>query len=290
MSEEAHEDEAILSLSALADGETDELTAEQREAVLRRLATEPPAAARVAVEVRLRQAVSRYMSESAPSPSDALRRWIEDMVRETAPDGASTESISSKIQLRHMPGRSRIFWPAAAAAMVFLVIGLWIGSAMHGEPANVAGPVPASLVADVTHIHVDCSRAPDLHSAAFPKELGNLKGSLEKYLGRPVPYPDLSSIGYEYIGAGPCAKPLDNAAHLLYRAKGGPITDTVSLFVQRDGPLKKLEEGKVYWAAGKDAAHPMIVWRRDNMTFYLVGDADKPVLAAAAVMGVAAPL
>ena len=174
--------------------------------------------------------------------------------------------------------------------MVFLAIGLWFGRQMNGQSPGGAGPVLASLVADVTHIHVDCSRAPDLHTAEFPKELGDLKGSLEKYLGRPVPYPDLNSIGYQYIGAGPCAKPLENMAHLLYRAKGGPITDTVSLFVQRDGPANKLQDGKVYWAAGKDAAHPMIVWRRDNMTFYLVGDADKPVLQAAAVMGVAAPL
>ena len=34
----------------------------------------------------------------------------------------------------------------------------------------------------------------------------------------------------------------------------------------------------------------MIVWRRDNMTFYLVGDADKPIIEAAGVMGVAAPI
>jgi anti-sigma factor RsiW len=174
--------------------------------------------------------------------------------------------------------------------MILLAVGLWMGREIYGNARSATGPVPATLVADVTRIHVDCSRAPDLHTAAFPKELGNLQGSLEKYLGRPVPYPDLSSIGYQYIGAGPCAKPLENMAHLLYRHKGGPITDTVSLFVQRDGSLMDLQEGKVYWAAGKDAAHPMIVWRRDNMTFYLVGDADQPVLQAAQVMGVGAPL
>jgi anti-sigma factor RsiW len=290
MSQEAQEDESLLSLSALADGEADELTADQREAVLRQLATQPHAATQLAAEVRLRQAVSRCISESAPSPSDALRQRIADLAGQIASDRPSTELAAVPAPIRRSLGRSWMIWPAAAAALVFLAIGLWLGTAMRGESANAVGPVPASLVADVTHIHVDCSRAPDLHTAAFPRELGSLQGSLEKYLGRPVPYPDLSSIGYEYIGAGPCAKPLDHAAHLLYRAKGGPITDTVSLFVQQDGPLNKLGPGKVYWAAGKDAAHPMIVWRRDNMTFYLVGDADKPVLEAAAVMGVGTPL
>jgi len=292
MSEEAQKDEAGRYLAALADGEADELTVEQREAALRHLAAQPHSAARLVAEVRLRQAVSHYMSGAAALPSDSFRQRIHDLAgaEEIAPDQASMQPSSSATLGRPRPMRAWTIWPAAAAATVFLVIGLWVGREMGGQSPGGAEPVPASLVADVTHIHVDCSRAPDLHTADFPKELGDLKGSLEKYLGRPVPYPDLSSIGYQYIGAGPCAKPLENMAHLLYRAKGGPITDTISLFVQRDGPSSKLKEGKVYWAAGKDAAHPMIVWRRDNMTFYLVGDADKPVLQAAAVMGVGAPL
>jgi anti-sigma factor RsiW len=291
MSEQAQEDEARRYLSALADGESDELTAEQRDTVLHHLATHPQAAAWLAAEVQLRQAVSQYLAKGAALPSDALRERIQDLARagEMAFELSSTKQPAVTAPSPRRPMRAWFIWPAAAAAMVFLAVGLWMGREIYGGSPSGGGPVPATLVADVTHIHVDCSRAPELHNAPFPKELGNLEGSLEKYLGRPVPWPDLSSIGYKYIGAGPCAKPLENTAHLLYRAIGGPVTDTVSLFVQRDGP-QDLQEGKVYWAAGKDAAHPMIVWRRDNMTFYLVGDADKPVIQAARVMGVAVPL
>jgi len=291
MSEEAHEDDARRYLSALADGESDELTAEQREAVLHHLATHPQAATWLANEVQLRQVVSQYLAGAAAPPSDALRQRIDELTRagEAASDPSSTGPSASPAPSRRRSGRAWFIWPMAAAAMVFLAVGLWLGREIYGGSPTSTGPVPASLVAGVTHIHVDCSRAPDQHTADFPKELGDLKGSLEKYLGRQVPWPDLSSIGYQYIGAGPCAKPLENMAHLLYRHKGGPITDTVSLFVQRDGP-KNLQEGKVYWAAGKDATHPMIVWRRDNMTFYLVGDADQPVIEAAGAMGLPAPL
>ncbi len=289
MPEEPQEDEARRYLSALADGESEELTSQQREAVLHHLATHPQAAAWLANEVQLRQAVSHYLAEASAPPSDALRRRIQALAQtgETATGQVSAQPCAAPSRRR--PGPAWIIWPTAAAAIVFLAVGLWMGREIYGGSPARTGPVPASLVADVTHIHVDCSRAPDQHTAEFPKELGDLKGSLEKYLGRPVPWPDLSSIGYQYIGAGPCAKPMENIAHLLYRAKGGPITDTISLFVQRDGP-RTLQEGKVYWAAGKDAAHPMIVWRRDNMTFYLVGDADQPVIEAAKVMGVGTPL
>ncbi|HWE96922.1 MAG TPA: hypothetical protein VG269_23375 [Tepidisphaeraceae bacterium] len=280
--DERFEKDSALLLTAFADGELD---ADLRAAVLEYLAAHPEQAARLVDEAQFRQAVARSMERAAPPAPAELRQRIERLAAEPISD---TRTGQGPIPIRRKsPGANgSVFrWVAALAALVCLVSGLVIGR-MSGRESNGSRPLPPSLVSELTHTHVDCSRAPSLHNAPFPKALGNLEGPLKAYLGRPVPYPDLRPIGYEYIGAGPCAKPLENTAHLLYRSAREPITDTVSLFVQPYVGQVDIEEGKVYWAAGKDAAHPLIVWRKDGLVLYLVGDAPQPVSAAAGAMHV----
>jgi anti-sigma factor RsiW len=286
--DERFEKDSALLLTAFADGELD---ADLRAAVLEYLAAHPEQAARLVDEAHFRQAVARSMERAAPPAPAELRQRIERLtaepLREDRPlvaDRPAPGPIPIRQNSRGANG-SLFRWVAALAALVCLVSGLVIGR-MSGKDSAGTRPLPASLVSELTHTHVDCSRAPSLHNAPFPKELGNLEGPLKTYLGRPVPYPDLRPIGYEYVGAGPCAKPLENTAHLLYRSTREPITDTVSLFVQPFVGQVNIQEGKVYWAAGKDAAHPLMVWRKDGLVLYLVGDAPQPVSAAAGVMHV----
>jgi hypothetical protein len=182
---------------------------------------------------------------------------------------------------------------AAAASIAFLAIGVMLGrTGLHG-PAEAIGPsslpVPATYIAEATRTHVDCSRYPSLHTGSWPQALGDLGPPLKAYLGRPVPYPDLSGIGYEYVGAGPCARPLEHAAHLLYRSTTPKDVETVSLFVQQYDGHSPIQPGKVYRIAGKDAAHPMIVWRYADMVFYLVSDAEEPLEKAARAIHVEVP-
>ena len=178
MSEEDHEDEARLYLSALADGEVDELTAEQREVVLRHLATEPEAAGRLAAEVRLRQAVARYWpircEPPIRRPESANRRPGPGTGRhfQAAFIEAGPATLAAPASLRCAPG---CIWPAAAAAIDIPGCGPLDGPGDLWEDHAGPGPVPASLVADVTHIHVDCSRAPTCTRPPFPQELGDLK-------------------------------------------------------------------------------------------------------------------
>lgn len=271
------------TLTAFADGE---LRGADAVAVQAHLAAHPADAARLAAAGRFRQGVAAALLSNTPAPSNDLRRRVAAMGTEVP---GSQGPGAGFIGPSHYRWRTRA--ALAAAAMIFLAIGIVAGRMIFGPPrAKDSPPVPASIVADVTWVHVDCSRAPDLHAAAFPKQLGKLEGRLERYLGRPVPYPDLRPIGYEYIGAGPCGRPAEQTVHLLYKAVGGPIADTVSLFVQPYHGQVHVDEGKVYWAAGRDAAHPMIVWRKDDMVFYLVGDADQPVAKAASLMHVDVPL
>src|SRR5277367_1747560 len=128
MSEQDLEDDARRYLSALADGESEELTAEQRDAVLHHLATHPGAAAWLASEVQLRQAVSQYLAEAA-LPSDALRQRIHALAQggEIAPGPSSAKTNSSPGTLQRRASHGWMIWPVAAAAMVFLAIGLWMG-------------------------------------------------------------------------------------------------------------------------------------------------------------------
>ena len=51
-----------------------------------------------------------------------------------------------------------------------------------------------------------------------------------------------------------------------------------------------VDEGKVYRIAGPDSAHPMFVWRHEQMVFYLVGNGEETIEKAAKAIGVGLPL
>jgi hypothetical protein len=240
----------------------------------------------VAAEARLREGVAAAFLAATPGPSEGLRERIAAISLRPLDAG----EVKGALVLPQRP-RKPARWLLAVAAMALLGIGVVAGRLLfQPTQAMESSPVPAPMVAAITYVHVNCSRAPDLHVAEFPKQLGKLEGPLERYLGRPVPYPDLRPIGYQYLGACPAPEVAEPTVHLLYHAMGRPITDTVSLFVQSYHGQVHVDDGSVSWAARKDAAHPMIVWRKDGMVFYLVGDADQPVIRAADLMHVHVPL
>ncbi len=101
----------------------------------------------------------------------------------------------------------------------------------HAVPK--AYDVPASTVAAITGVHVDCSRfAARKHDGRIPKELSELSAALRQDFDRDAAYPDLSSMGYKLIGVWPCREPLENKVHLLYRSTVKDLNDTLSIFVQ----------------------------------------------------------
>ena len=293
-------------LTAFADGELD---ADHGRAVLHYLATHPEAASRVEGELKFRQAVGRVMMRM-PAPSAALRDAIGRTELPSGPEASTaTASVAPArptitfrpaaapaIDERRLARRlflRRTLPLAAAASIAFLAIGVLLGRKglrpTTDTTVATALPVPATYIAEATRTHVDCSRFPSLHTGSWPEALGDLGPALLKYLGRPVPYPDLSGIGYEYIGAGPCARPLENAAHLLYRSTDPKDVETVSLFVQKYDGHSLIQPGKVYRIAGRDAAHPMIVWRHADMVFYLISDAEEPLENAARAIKIEVP-
>ncbi len=274
MRERMEDHDPANDLTAFADGELD---AARSAEVVEYLSARPEAARAVAQSMRFRAAIGRAARTIAPPPSQVVHEQIQSLL------GSDRQSATVKGSIHiHAPGA---FWfKMAVAAMLFIAVGVGFDRLVFSPKLTSSGPVPATLVATVTHIHVDCSRAPSEHNHPFPHELGDLADAVKRSLNRATPYPDLSPIGYQYIGAGPCGKLVEGTAHLLYRSTRGPVTDTVSLFIQSFHDQMPLAEGKVYWAQGKGSAHPMLVWRKGNLVFFFVGDAAEPIVDAARLM------
>ena len=263
-------------LTAFADGELD---AAGQLAVLREVATDADALAAVEDEQRLNLACRRVVRRDTPPVGDELRRRIEAMA------GAAPAAASRPV----------FAWLAAAAAVALLLVGGGVIGRMTARPqsdlaqAGGGSVVPASLARSLTFTHVECSRLPaGLHGASVAEIRPGLVTPLELDLHRDEPFPDLSSIGYRFVGAGPCGHPLDDAVHLLYRSADPAVVDTLSVFVRPfhadDAAERQMQDGRLYQVVARDDPHPLVAWRTERLIYFLVGDgADTVDRARAAV-------
>lgn len=268
-------------LTAFADGELD---ADQILAVLDYIKTNPQSLDLMVEQQRLRLAAMRTVRQSVPPAPRELHDRIRAMaaVRAMTPISPTYAAAASPTSATTSDPRARkSFWPLALAAAVVLCAGMALtylpqrsrpgqqSTATTREHRNV----PVSLVAAVTGVHVDCSRfAARLHPGEFPKELGELPAAVQLDFSRDVPYPDLSAMGYRFIDAGRCSKPLHNTAHLVYESTRKNMTDKVSIFVQPYSGQPALEAGKFYLVSDATSPHPMFAWRTQRAVYYLVAD------------------
>lgn len=267
-------------LVAFADGE---LAPAQSLEVLRYLTEHPEMLAVLREQQELRVAANRAILHSTPSPPPALRQQI-----------AAMNITPPHVQVSRKKTYSPPRWAVGMAAVLLMVFGFWLGrysiarkdmGGIDGKINSLRTVVTQALLSDaVTRVHVDCSRFPTRHSQAFPQQLGTLADAVKQDLHLDKPYPDLSSVGFKLVGAGPCDKPLENTAHLLYAPIDPDERDTLSIFVQ---PFK----GQVEWEANKlilltniDAAHPVLAWRTERVVYFLVGDDLKTMQRAEAAM------
>ncbi len=260
-------------LTAFADGE---LNATEILVVLEYIKAEPRALDVLMEQQHLRVAAMRAVLKHTPPVPAALSEHIADLA-----SAAASQSISKPPP----EPRARMawrFWLTSLAAMLCLVAGIAIGYMAPRPPigtkenvavAPEAYDVPPSVVAAVTGVHVDCSRfAARLRPGAFPKELGAISAAVQEDFSRNEPYPDLSPIGYRFIDAGPCRKPLANTAHLVYQSTARNVTDKISIFVQPLAAHPQLEPGKFYLVSDADSPHPMFALRTSRAVYFLVGD------------------
>lgn len=304
MNKPMNNDDIRRCLWAFADGELD---IEQNLAVLERMAMDPAATRRVLHQQQLRQRTAHAMSQPAMQTPDALRTKIQQMATGLP---ANSSDAKAAPQPQRSSGRSPVLarigrWmPASIAAVLFLATAaLMLMPSQPRQPdfsAGIGNGVAVNLgqQIDVTisnaslaafdRRHVRCSSDVQrmYNTIKFPTQLQALPGALDSYFSNHFNASafDLRDIGFDYVRTGECRVPGNGAVHVLYRAtpESGRY-DTLSLWIRPyDGQIAEMDEGKLYVAANESASHPLLMWRHNNMAFYLVGDTMQSVETAAA--------
>lgn len=268
-------------LMAYADGELD---ADAALSAMRQVAADPAASQAVEQQLRLRQAVSRAV-HAEPGPSDDLARRVSAMAFQMPAEPA---------------GRLRWMRLGIAAAVAMLAVGILIGrfalSPDQPTVANrgvtvvpVAAVLPDEYVKSATQVHVRCSRGTDHHSGrGWPVEMASLETPVKQYANnQDLAYPDLSSIGFNYVGCATCGRPEQRGVHLVYRSVGG--TDTLSLFVEPYTQQVDLPPNACRYCPKSDV-HPVLVWRTEKLVFIMVGNARTPIEKARVAMKLPEPI
>jgi anti-sigma factor RsiW len=280
-------------IEAFADGELD---VEQNLTVLEHMAMNPDATRRVMHQQQLRQVVDRAMREMSPSPSDDLRARIEALADDARRDSLDEAAGQSKSQTTVLARFGR--WLPTIAAALLLGVALWLFS----QSQNLNGLLPdggsaavqliynSGLITDSSRSafavrHATCGKQIEQLQQAdyFGQEIADLPKRVTSFLGQDndteMPVLNLAALGYKFAGAGQCAAPGAKAAHLVYRNEQG---EALSLWVRSGAADElKIKPGKLYAAATDGKVNPVLVWRRGDHVFYLVGDTVEDVRQAA---------
>ena len=267
-----------------------ELDGSQTLAVLDYIQTHPEAVEYLRTQERIRQHSRRIIlaDEQANMVPAALKNRLMEIAAATPGDGSSSPSLKVISPENHIAySWPRILAAIAASITVGLVFGLYLNrthetvvelpttrpNQIAKSPDAEGDTIPVSFERAAIHVHVDCSRvAENLHSGGYPVQLGPLSNLVRSDLKSSAPEPDLSSIGYHFVGAGPCAHPLEGTVHLLYRKNGPEPRAAVSIFVQANHGQYRLEIGRWYRISSRTAAFPMYAWRTKEVVYFLVAD------------------
>ena len=260
-------------LEAFADGELD---VEQNLRVLEHMAMNPQATRRAMHQQQLRQAVERVMKEDSPPPPADLRAKIEAIAARADEDEAATlKQMQQAKKDRGVLAVLRRWTPAIAAAVILVVTAsLWFQMGSRAQASDLpVHLVDAKIAGKLDRRHSACSETLDsLYKAdEFGKEIDVLPEKVKAFLqmNDGVPVLDLSSLGYEYAGAGRCGATGGTSVQVVYRAKDKP---PLSLWIRADTENEvKSEQGKRSSATPEGVPHPILIWLRDNVVFYLTG-------------------
>lgn len=273
-------------LSAFADGELDPAATDR---LLRQMASDPATVQELHRLWQLTATARRAVRTYTPPPSEALQERLRQILNAEAP----LENLISAWPARAMRGGSFML-PRAAAAIILLAIGIWIGRSFVRSSApvsqripeqNPADVIPASVISQAEEIHGFCSRlAEGLHCAGYPADIAPLAAAVERDLHSDHPYPNLTPIGYRYRGAGPCGKPMPDTAHLLYRSLQPGSVRAISVFVQSWRGQYPLEAGRLYTVSIASDPFPMLAWRTADVVYFLLADDAATEQAAAALI------
>ena len=259
-------DNIHLLLTALVDGELD---AAQTDAVLQYTASRPELEELLARHRTLVNASARVLAKAPSIAPEKLRRQIEQLNA-----NYKTAAIASRKAGNSLRGFTL---PAVAACFCFVAGGFtaYYFQRPGKSTTVVSAPIiPASVVSRIEFLHADCARLADFqHAGPFPA--GQLSDDMQNDLARDKPFPDLNSIGFGFVGAGPCGRPLERTIHLLYRSKKPESRAAISILVQEYSGQYALEVGQLYTLASPQSPFPAVAWRSEKVMYFLVTDNDE---------------
>lgn len=279
-------------LWAFADGELD---VQHNCDVLAKLKLDEAATKRVQHQQQLRKCVAKAMADPAKAPADLCASIMAMTQAAQLPERRMTiaDALASPVR-----GVWRVAAVAAvvalAATAIFLIV---MGQNLQSTPTRMAAVdtgaasiVPASMVERFSRRHIQCSQDP---AALGPEDLFTenvhaLPASISDFLGVQVTAKtlDLSVLGYELAAAGRCSIPGRGAAMVHYQASqtlGHP--GYLSMWLKAYDGNPELPEGHIYAATDGQSAQSLLVWRRDQVVYYLMGSSDAPVEQAAFLLG-----
>lgn len=272
-------------LAAFADGELD---VDQNLRLLEHMKMDPNATARVAHQQQLRECVCRCMSTDCPPMPDLLKQSVVQMLEEPSVD--EHEAVIARIR----PYQVTALLSSIAAAIAICLSLFMYFNQPHVTPGfsvsevaienhipgfsdyTAASILPVSQVDRFATRHTSCAQQISLlhHFASNPSNIEEMPKVISEHLGNQA-YPclDLSNIGYQFAGAGPCKIPNDISAHLIYKStpESGK-QETISLWIAPDDGTLDLVPDKVFRIRGPESQHPIITWRHNNLVYYIVGD------------------
>ena len=228
-------------LMAYADGQ---LEADQRLLVEAHLATNPEAAAEVALLQR---------------QSDAIHTLFDPVAAEPVPARLRPRRIAAEASSRRL--RS---WRWAAAAVV--LVGLGLGLGWFGRPLLSGAPPSQTLIADAVNAHT-VFVAENRHAVEVPAtDEDHLTAWLSNRLATPLGTPDLTGEGFTLVGGRLLPGQPDaggRAAQLMYE---NTAKDRITVYVTAALP----DRAPAYQFADAGGAEAFY-WANSRITCTVVG-------------------
>lgn len=280
-----------------------ELSAEQAAELLRHLQQHPEheqaAKDMLAFERSLRERVGKAMGQPTAAPWE-LKNQIRAALRQ---DSAARPQQADGSHRRRLwlngfgAPRANIFAIAATLALIAGVVLFGIfGPTINDIPARNTIDLVAEMATVAGHEHDQFATDSELlqRKTAY-RTLLKAETELSNSLGAPVHIADLSSLGYEFCGAGPCSLPVDvDSSHFIYRKTSpeGERSPMVSVFVfpNKRKCGENICDGQPcgQWIVAKEPCskcrHRVLRTTDGNLVYLLVCCADKDMESVAKIV------
>ncbi len=288
-------------LRKAADGE---LTDAERAVLDGHLNRYPEDRNRLAFEQQLRRACGHVLAGSG-APEGLRERVLARVHTEysSQPVDAPPDTHTDADHDRQVPPGS--LWVRltpmarlAAAAVLLLVAGAFLYQVAN-IGSGVVAPAQAEHLDEIASFvgkeHMRCVIDPARARKFTIHELDNAPAAFEELIGSSPSFPELASVGLEFLDGGRCHVPgKGDSVHLRFRMCNNP-EKIVSLFIQTvaDDTDPLFEEGKSYELVRPDASEDgktIYGWSADGLNYFLVADDDNVCETYLRAVGLASPV